>query len=43
MDCLEIVLLAGRLGLEPRYADSESAVLPLDDLPNTYYYSLKGG
>jgi hypothetical protein len=26
--------LAGRQGLEPRYADPESAVLPLDDLPN---------
>src|SRR3954454_11767411 len=26
-------LLAGRQGLEPRYADPESAVLPLDDLP----------
>jgi hypothetical protein len=25
--------LAGRQGLEPRYADPESAVLPLDDLP----------
>jgi hypothetical protein len=26
-------ILAGRQGLEPRYADPESAVLPLDDLP----------
>jgi hypothetical protein len=26
-------LMAGRQGLEPRYADPESAVLPLDDLP----------
>src|SRR5689334_24751057 len=26
-------VLAGRQGLEPRYADPESAVLPLDDLP----------
>jgi hypothetical protein len=25
--------LAGRQGLEPRYADPESAVFPLDDLP----------
>src|SRR6185437_17133704 len=25
--------LAGRQGFEPRYADPESAVLPLDDLP----------
>ena len=25
--------MAGRQGLEPRYADPESAVLPLDDLP----------
>ncbi len=25
--------VAGRQGLEPRYADPESAVLPLDDLP----------
>jgi hypothetical protein len=28
--------LAGRQGLEPRYADPESAVLPLDDLPRGY-------
>jgi hypothetical protein len=27
--------LAGRQGLEPRYADPESAVLPLDDLPSS--------
>jgi hypothetical protein len=27
--------LAGRQGFEPRYADPESAVLPLDDLPKT--------
>jgi hypothetical protein len=26
--------MAGRQGFEPRYADPESAVLPLDDLPN---------
>jgi hypothetical protein len=25
--------LAGRLGFEPRRAESESAILPLDDLP----------
>ena len=28
--------LAGRQGLEPRYADPESAVLPLDDLPDSH-------
>src|SRR5689334_22873972 len=28
-------VLAGRQGLEPRYADPESAVLPLDDLPGS--------
>jgi hypothetical protein len=29
--------VAGRQGFEPRYADPESAVLPLDDLPeNTF-------
>jgi hypothetical protein len=28
--------MAGRQGLEPRYADPESAVLPLDDLPRSY-------
>jgi hypothetical protein len=27
--------MAGRQGLEPRYADPESAVLPLDDLPGS--------
>src|SRR5665213_2677350 len=26
--------LAGRLGFEPRLAESESAILPLDDLPS---------
>ena len=26
--------MAGELGLEPRLAESESAVLPLDDSPN---------
>lgn len=26
-------ILAGRQGLEPRYAAPETAVLPLDDLP----------
>ena len=30
---LRVHMLAGRLGFEPRYADPESAVLPLDDLP----------
>ena len=25
--------LAGRLGIEPRFAESKAAVLPLDDLP----------
>jgi hypothetical protein len=29
--------VAGRQGLEPRYADPESAVLPLDDLPAKRY------
>ena len=31
--------MAGRQGLEPRYAEPESAVLPLDDLPvgNSYF------
>ena len=28
--------MAGRQGLEPRYADPESAVLPLDDLPVSF-------
>ena len=28
--------MAGRQGLEPRYADPESAVLPLDDLPRAH-------
>jgi hypothetical protein len=34
--------LAGRQGLEPRYADPESAVLPLDDLPDSvlFYHRL---
>jgi hypothetical protein len=27
--------VAGRQGFEPRYADPESAVLPLDDLPSS--------
>src|SRR5213592_902004 len=27
--------MAGRQGFEPRYADPESAVLPLDDLPKS--------
>ena len=27
--------MAGRQGFEPRYADPETAVLPLDDLPTT--------
>jgi hypothetical protein len=30
---LIMIGVAGRQGLEPRYADPESAVLPLDDLP----------
>ena len=34
MNTLEAAwILAGRQGFEPRYADPESAVLPLDDLP----------
>ena len=28
-------IMAGRQGFEPRYADPESAVLPLDDLPGS--------
>ena len=32
--------LAGRQGLEPRYADPESAVLPLDDLPTLIHSSI---
>ncbi len=32
--------LAGRGGFEPPLADPESAVLPLDDLPITHYYSI---
>src|SRR5712671_2623733 len=34
--------MAGRQGLEPRYADPESAVLPLDDLPDSvsFYHRL---
>ena len=31
--------LAGRQGFEPRYADPESAVLPLDDLPTEFHFS----
>ena len=38
--------VAGRQGLEPRYADPESAVLPLDDLPaaevSTGVFSISG-
>src|SRR5579863_950659 len=36
VDCNHSVycILAGRQGFEPRYADPESAVLPLDDLPS---------
>src|SRR5262245_14543612 len=30
-----LALLAGGLGFEPRLAESESAVLPLDDPPNS--------
>ena len=33
--------MAGRQGFEPRYADPESAVLPLDDLPVGQSYRLK--
>ncbi len=32
--------LAGTQGLEPRYADPESAVLPLDDVPRLSYFSI---
>ena len=31
--------MAGRQGFEPRYADPETAVLPLDDLPVPLHYS----
>src|ERR1044071_3766000 len=31
--------LAGTQGFEPRYADPESAVLPLDDVPVDLYFS----
>src|SRR5579884_773576 len=34
----EACLVAGRQGFEPRYADPESAVLPLDDLPVLLYF-----
>ena len=37
------VKLAGRQGLEPRYADPESAVLPLDDLPEVPILASGGG
>ena len=33
--CKSMMLLAGGLGFEPRLAESESAVLPLDDPPLT--------
>ena len=35
--------VAGRQGLEPRYADPESAVLPLDDLPGALILTLAYG
>ena len=40
---LRVHMLAGRLGFEPRYADPESAVLPLDDLPMQleFYHKLR--
>ena len=31
--CYANIKLAGRLGIEPRFAESKAAVLPLDDLP----------
>ena len=31
-------IVAGRQGFEPRYADPESAVLPLDDLPTKFIF-----
>ena len=31
--CYTTSKLAGRLGIEPRFAESKAAVLPLDDLP----------
>ncbi len=39
-------MVAARLGFEPRYSDSESEVLPLDDLAMVVLYliaSRKGG
>src|SRR5215471_15911874 len=33
--------MAGRQGFEPRYADPESAVLPLDDLPTGDLHFIK--
>ena len=38
----ELSELAGTQGFEPRYADPESAVLPLDDVP-TYSFSISKG
>src|SRR3954465_1597601 len=35
----EPIDLAGTQGFEPRYADPESAVLPLDDVPVNLYFS----
>ena len=32
--------MAGRQGFEPRYADPESAVLPLDDLPSELHSNI---
>ncbi len=34
-----MLVVAGRQGFEPRYADPESAVLPLDDLPTEFHFN----
>ena len=39
VNCRPTSWLAGRQGFEPRYADPESAVLPLDDLPVRLSYT----
>lgn len=33
--------MAARLGIEPRYAASKAAVLPLDDLAIARHYSIR--
>jgi hypothetical protein len=39
----ELEKLAGTQGFEPRYADPESAVLPLNDVPAGKNFILTGG